>query len=76
MKVMSLDRIMFASNELLPATCTSKPQVSCKAMLKPNARPKGYSNEEIYDALVAVKNFVLKPFKPETKLNHTTDYLA
>ena len=76
MKVMSLNRVMFASNELLPATCTSKPQVSCKAMLKLNARPKGYSNEEIYEALVAVKDFVLKPFNPKSKLNHTTDYLA
>lgn len=75
MKVMSLDRVKFASKEMLPATCTSKPQVSCTAIPNKPAKQPGYTNEEIYDALVAVKNFVLTPFKSEKKPNHT-NYLA
>lgn len=76
MKVMSLNGVKFASKEMLPATCTSKPQVSCTSTpVKTNVRSQGYSNEEIYDVLVAVKNFVLTPFKHETKPNHA-NYLA
>lgn len=63
MKVSSISPISFASNEILPAACTSKPQVACTATL-PRTQPKGCTNEEIYDALVAFKNFVLNPFKP------------
>ena len=76
MKVMSLNGVKFASKEMLPATCTSKPQVTCTAVPKTNIRKQGYTNEEIYDALVAVKNFVLTPFKSETKPNHTVNYFA
>ncbi len=77
MKVMSLNRVKFASNEMLPATCTSKPQVTYTStpIKNPNVRHQGYSNEEIYDALVAVKNFVLTPFKSETKPNHAINYV-
>lgn len=75
MKVMSLNGVMFASTEKLPATCTSKPQVSCMATPVKTVRQQGYSNEEIYDAIIAVKNFVLTPFKSETKTNHA-NYLA
>jgi hypothetical protein len=76
MKVMSLnDGVKFASNEILPATCTAKPNVTYMAK-SPNMKTKGYSNEEIYDALVAIRNFVLAPFKNETKPNLSVNYLA
>lgn len=74
MKVMSLNGVKFASNEMLPATCTSKPQVTCKAVPQ-NLKRQGYSNEQIYDAIVAVKNLVLAPFKSERKPNHAINYV-
>ena len=70
MKVMSLSGVKFASKEMLPATCTSKPQVSYTSTPVKTVKQPGYTNEEIYDALVAVKNFVLTPFKQEKKTNH------
>lgn len=78
MKVMSLNnRVKFASKEMLPATCTSKTQVTCTSapIKNTNVRNQGYTNEEIYDAIMAVKNFVLTPFKSETKPNHSINYV-
>lgn len=70
MKVMSLSGVKFASKEMLPATCTSKPQVSYTSTPIKAVQQQGYTNEEIYDALVAVKNFVLTPFMQDKKPNH------
>lgn len=76
MKVMSLSGVSFTSQEILPATCTSKPQVTCTSMQNSLKKRTGYSNQEIYDVIQAVKNFVTTPFKSERKQNHTINYLS
>lgn len=76
MKVMSLQGVSFTSQEVLPATCTSKPQVSCTSVQNSINKRTGYSNQEIYDVIVALKNFVTTPFKSESKQNHVINYLV
>ena len=76
MKVMSLSGVSFSSEELLPVTCTSKPQITCTSTNKNFTKNTGYSNQEIYDASISVKKFITTPFKSERKQNHTINYLS
>lgn len=47
----------FASKDILPASCTSKPQISCTSSSKVQTR-QGLSNREIYEGIVSVKEHI------------------
>ncbi len=63
------------SKEILPASCTSKPQISCTAMTKPKVK-QGYSNQEIYEGIMTVKEFFDSLFHRKAKETNPINYLV
>ena len=62
------------SKDILPASCTSKPQISCtSASLKTES---GLSNQEIYEGLVNVKERIVSIFSGEKEGNKSLNYLG
>ena len=56
--VLPINGQRFASRDILPASCTSKPQVSCTSSANIPIR-KGLSNQEIYEGIVNVKEHII-----------------
>lgn len=62
------------SKDVLPASCTSKPQISCtSAKDKVN---QGLSNKEIYEGLVSVKDSLSSLFGIKKEAAYPLDYIA
>ena len=64
------------SKDILPASCTTKPQVSCTS-IKQTKVNEGLSNQEIYEGLVSVKNSIKSLLGLETeKTTHSLNYIV
>ena len=64
--------LSFTSKDILPASCTSKPQVTCTSVQRAKVN-EGLSNQEIYETLVSVKDHISSLFggkKNPTQLNY------
>ncbi|MCD8378156.1 MAG: hypothetical protein LUB59_05135, partial [Candidatus Gastranaerophilales bacterium] len=76
MKVLfPISGVSSASKDVLPASCTSKPQISCTSVQKTNVK-QGYSNEEIYEGLVNLKNNIVSLFGGKNKQTNPVNYIA
>ncbi|MCR5265659.1 MAG: hypothetical protein K6E29_03590 [Cyanobacteria bacterium RUI128] len=65
----------FTSKDILPASCTSKPQVTCTSV--PKARiNEGLSNQEIYETLVNVKERISSLFGGKKNPTQPLNYVA
>jgi hypothetical protein len=63
MKVMFPVRgLSCTSTELLPASCNSKPQLSCKSVPKVKVN-EGLSNQEIYEGIMSLKTYLTSLFR-------------
>lgn len=62
------------SKDILPASCTSKPQVSCTSI--PKDVNQGLSNQEIYEGLVSVKESITSLFGSKRKSANPLNYIA
>jgi len=67
--------VSFTSKDILPASCTSKPQISCTSIPKPKVN-EGYSNQEIYETLVTIKENFATLFNGNKKQTDPVDYIA
>ncbi|GEM_PF-5263806 len=63
----------FVSKDALPASCTSKPQITCTA--QPH-EVKGYTNKELYEGLVNMSNKVKTIFGEKDKQAQQINYIA
>lgn len=63
------------SQDILPASCTAKPQISCTSIPKQKVN-EGYSNQEIYEGLVSIKNHLSSLFGVNKKQNNPVNYIA
>lgn len=63
------------SKDILPASCTSKPQISCTSAPKVKVN-EGLTNQEIYLGLVNVKERILSLFGLGTKTETPFNYLV
>lgn len=63
------------SKEVLPASCSSKPQISCTSMTKPKVK-QGYSNQEIYEGIMSVKEYFDSLFHRNKKETNPVNYLV
>lgn len=62
----------YTSKDILPASCTQKPQISCTSVPKD---VKGLSNREIYEGLVSVKERLSSLFGGKKDEAIPLDYL-
>lgn len=67
--------LYFTSGDVLPASCTSKPQVNYTSIPK-QQKNQGLSNQEIYEGLVNVKNHIVSLFGGQPKSSQPLNYLA
>ncbi len=65
----------FTSKDILPASCTSKPQVTCTSVPKTKVN-EGLSNQEIYETLVNVKERITSLFSEKKKSAQPINYFA
>ena len=65
----------FTSKDTLPASCVNNPQVSCTSVPMPTFND-GYTNKEIYDGLVEIRNRVSSLFGGNKKQTYPVNYLA
>lgn len=65
----------FTSTDVLPASCTSKPQIACTSIPKTSVN-EGYSNKEIYEGIVSIKNHISSLFGVSQKQTRPINYLA
>ncbi len=63
------------SKELLPASCKSKPQISCTSMPKVKAK-QGYTNKELYEGLMSIKEFFASLFHSKKPSVNPINYLV
>ena len=71
--VLPINGQRFASKDILPASCTSKPQVSCTSTSNIPLN-KGLSNQEIYEGLVNVKEHIVS-LLGGNKTNKSVNYI-
>ena len=67
-----VQRFSYTSKDILPASCTSKPQVSCTSGVKVN---EGLSNQQIYEGLVSVKDCLISLFGGKKDSTKSLNYL-
>ena len=65
----------YTSKDILPASCTSKPQVTYTSVPKTKIN-EGLSNQEIYEGLVSVKERLSSIFGYGKKSAQPLNYLA
>ena len=63
------------SKELLPASCQTKQQISCTSMPKAKAK-QGYTNKEIYEGLVSLKEYFASLFHSKKPSTNPINYLV
>lgn len=66
--------LSYTSQDALPASCTSKPQVACTSTPKPSLN-EGYSNQEIYEGIVKIKNHIKTFFGMQENEVRPLDYV-
>ena len=62
------------SKDILPASCTSKPQISCTSVPKVKIN-EGLTNQEIYQGLVSVKEHLISLFGGSAEATKSVNYL-
>ena len=71
--VLPVQGLGHTSKDILPASCTVKPQVACTSAPKVKVN-EGLTNQEIYQSLVNVKDRIFSIFggksKPTTPVNY------
>lgn len=72
--VLPVQGLRFTSKDVLPASCTSKPQVTCTSAPK-TQNNQGLSNQEIYQGLVSVKDRIFAIFGGESRPKNSVNYL-
>lgn len=65
----------FTSKDVLPASCTTKQQVSCTSIPKPTFN-EGYTNQEIYEGIMSLRNHIVSLFGGGSKKTHPVNYFA
>lgn len=65
----------FMSQDVLPASCTSKPQIACTSTARVKVN-EGYSNKEIYEGIVSIKNHIKSLFGVDDKKSDPLNYMA
>ena len=65
----------FMSQDVLPASCTSKPQVTYTSTPRTKVN-EGYSNQEIYEGIVSIKNQIKSFFSGREKKTSPINYMA
>ncbi len=64
---------VYTSRDILPASCTSKPQISCTSVPKVKVK-EGLSNQEIYEGIVSIKEHLSALFGGK-KTTNSVNYL-
>ena len=73
--VLPVTGLCHTSKDILPASCTSKPQVSCTSVPKVKVN-EGLSNQEIYEGIVSIKDHIASLFGGNSKKpTHPVNYL-
>ncbi len=72
--VFPISGLSHTSKDILPASCTSKPQISCTSVPKVKIN-EGLTNQEIYQGLVSVKEHLASLFGGSTKGTKSVNYL-
>ena len=70
--VFPIKGLICTSKDVLPASCTSKPQISCTST--PKTDLKGYSNKEIYEGIVSIKNRISSFFSIDKEKTSPINY--
>ena len=65
--------LIYTSKDVLPASCTSKPQISCTSTPKIDVK-EGYSNKEIYEGIVSIKNRISSFFSIDKEKTSPINY--
>lgn len=65
---------VYTSRDILPASCTSKPQISCTSVPKVKVN-EGLSNKEIYESIVSIKEHLSSLFGGK-KTSNSVNYLV
>ena len=73
--VLPVQGLNHTSKDILPASCTSKPQVAYTSVPKVKVN-EGLTNQEIYQGLVNVKERLLSIFGGKEKTMIPLDYLV
>jgi len=67
--------LSYTSQDALPASCTSKPQVTCTSTPRTSLN-EGYSNQEIYEGIVKIKNQIKTFFGVQENDSRPINYIA
>ncbi len=72
--VFPIQGLAHTSKDILPTSCTSKPQVSCTSVPKIKVN-EGFTNQEIYQGIVSVKDRLLSIFGGQKTSVNPINYL-
>ena len=59
---------VYTSKDILPASCTSKPQISCTSVPRVKVN-EGLTNQEIYEGIVNIKERLTSLFSGKKSTN-------
>lgn len=73
--VLPITGLCHTSKDIMPASCISKPQISCTSVPKVKVN-EGLSNQEIYEGIVSIKERISSLFNGSNKKPaHPVNYL-